>query len=327
MSVTWKPVPKMIVSTSRSLPSRGDDRRAADLARSPSVTTSTFGCVQRRVVVVGEQDALAAEAVAPASACARSSGSATCAAQVLRGDAARRVDAMRGFIAKPSTNSSRGPVDAAAHEPAGASGNARYSASLRARDRAVASAGTIHGGVRWKTCSCPTLRLDLRDELDRRRAGADDRDALAVERRGRGPSARSGRSCPRSVSRPGSRGSRLGSAARSPATSSVGREARRARSRRASGWPRSSQRAAGHLVAEADVRADAVALGAARAGTPRSPAGGEYVRLQSGLGANENEYRCDGHVARAAGIGVVAPRAADVARRARARRSRRSLPA
>ena len=43
MSVTWKPVPKMIVSTSRSLPSLGHDRVRPHLGQTASVTTSTFG--------------------------------------------------------------------------------------------------------------------------------------------------------------------------------------------------------------------------------------------------------------------------------------------
>ena len=38
-----------------------------------------------------------------------------------------------------------------------------------------------HGGVRWKTVELVHLRLDLRHELRRRRAGADDGDALAGE--------------------------------------------------------------------------------------------------------------------------------------------------
>lgn len=43
MSVTWKPVPKMIVSTSRSAPSRETTERSRTSA-TPSVITSTFGC-------------------------------------------------------------------------------------------------------------------------------------------------------------------------------------------------------------------------------------------------------------------------------------------
>jgi hypothetical protein len=39
----------------------------------------------------------------------------------------------------------------------------------------------IHGGVRWKYVHPADLGLDARDELDRRRAGADHRDALAGE--------------------------------------------------------------------------------------------------------------------------------------------------
>ena len=44
MSVTWKPVPNTIVSTSRSLPS-AVTIECGRTSRIPSVTTSTFGCV------------------------------------------------------------------------------------------------------------------------------------------------------------------------------------------------------------------------------------------------------------------------------------------
>ena len=43
MSATWKPVPKMIVSTSRSVPSAVTIERGADLADRASVTSSTLG--------------------------------------------------------------------------------------------------------------------------------------------------------------------------------------------------------------------------------------------------------------------------------------------
>ena len=42
MSVTWKPVPKMIVSTARSVPS-AVTIECARTSRMPSVTSSTFG--------------------------------------------------------------------------------------------------------------------------------------------------------------------------------------------------------------------------------------------------------------------------------------------
>ena len=42
-SVTWKPVPKMIVSTSRSVPSSATTECGRTSVR-PPVTTSTFGC-------------------------------------------------------------------------------------------------------------------------------------------------------------------------------------------------------------------------------------------------------------------------------------------
>ena len=43
MSVTWKPVPKMIVSTSRSVPSSATTE-CGRISVTPPVTTSTFGC-------------------------------------------------------------------------------------------------------------------------------------------------------------------------------------------------------------------------------------------------------------------------------------------
>ena len=59
MSVTWKPVPKMIVSTSCSTPS-AVTTPSGRISAMPSVTTSTLAR-RARVVVVGEQDALAAD--------------------------------------------------------------------------------------------------------------------------------------------------------------------------------------------------------------------------------------------------------------------------
>ncbi len=45
MSVTWKPVPKMIASTSRSVPSALTIERSRN-SRMPSVTSSTLGLVK-----------------------------------------------------------------------------------------------------------------------------------------------------------------------------------------------------------------------------------------------------------------------------------------
>jgi len=62
MSVTWKPVAKMIVSTSCSVPSARTTRPGPHLGQ-PGGDEVDVGLRQRRQVVVGDQDPLAADAV------------------------------------------------------------------------------------------------------------------------------------------------------------------------------------------------------------------------------------------------------------------------
>ena len=189
MSVTWKPVPKMIVSTSCSVPSPVTIE-CGRTSRMPSVHDLDVGLRERRVVVVGDQDALAAHRVVGREL----------RAQLGVGDL--RFEVLQRAI-RSSSHARRG-CETAKHEQL-----ARTSRSARAAIRAAAKrrygdslarcsegADAARDDPRRRALEDvqpPDLRLDLRHELDRRRAGADHGDALARRGRGRGPSARSGR--------------------------------------------------------------------------------------------------------------------------------------
>ena len=58
--MTWKPVATMIASTSRTVPSARDDRVRADLGDAVGDQVDVVAG-ERRVLVVGDQDALAAD--------------------------------------------------------------------------------------------------------------------------------------------------------------------------------------------------------------------------------------------------------------------------
>ena len=189
----------------------------------------------------------------------------------------------------------------------------------RAVQRAARSAvsgrsgrGMIHGGVRWKRCRRPTRGwicgtnwiAEAPVPITATRLPSRSWSWSQVRRvEGRRP---------RSARGPAGRGSTARSAGRSPSTSACAVERRRARSRGASAGRRRPSSRLEQLVAEADVRQDAVALARSRAGSPRSRAAARRCCVQSGLGANENEYRCEGTSQAQPGIAVVAPGAADV---------------
>ena len=163
---------------------------------------------------------------------------------------------------KPSTPARERQVDRAAR------GALRgREAAVQARSRALSARsarGKIHGGVRWKRWSCAT-RGDLGHELDRRRAGADHRDALAREVVVVVPVAPSGTRSPAKLSSPGISGI-AGSLSAPDAGDETWRvnepppEVSRRQQRR-----RLVPRGLEHLVAEADVRAQPEACRRSRA--------------------------------------------------------------
>ena len=176
-SVTWKPVPKMIVSTSRSVPSARDDRVRRAPRAMPSVTTSTLGCVERRVVVVGDQDALAADRVVGRDLARAAPGRGPACAMCRRASRCEALEQPR-LGRRSRARSPRAPSRCPRARPLGGREAAvdRCSARVIGRSRR----GMTHGGVRWKTVQLARPRgWMLRDELDGRRAGADDGDALA----------------------------------------------------------------------------------------------------------------------------------------------------
>ena len=187
----------------------------------PSVTTSTFGRAERRVVVVGEQDPLAADRVVRRQPSRAARG---------RGPGARRcqraeplVSSARGdgaASAKPSTSSSRAAVDRRRASARCSAGNAAVERALEPGQRPVAA----RHDPRRRALEDVQL-LDLRLDL-RARTGSPTRRCRSPRRARRSRSwswsqrAPSGRSCPRSASRPGMSGSlRLAAAAPAPATS------------------------------------------------------------------------------------------------------------
>ena len=183
----------------------------------------------------------------------------------------------------------------------------------------------IHGAVRWKTCSWPTFWLDPRHELDRRRARADDRDALAGQVVVVVPLRRSERACPRSARRP--RIARHGGMAQRPGR--VDDERRRERRRRdVSTCQRCCglvPRRAGQLVAEAQVRRAGRSARRSRAGTPRSPAGASTSA--STPGSARRRTSTGARARRTGSPGTCSPATSRRRRRrARARRSPRSRP-
>ena len=272
---------------------RGDDAVRADLRRCPSVTTSTFGCGERRIAVVGQQDPLAADRVVgrELARAARGRGPARRGA----GGRSRSASFMSfGLVREARARAARASSRRPRGRRAAAAGNAAVERALDAGDRPVAvrhdpRRRALEDGRGARPCGWISGTIWIAEA-----PVPIDRDALGRSGRGRGPSARSGTSRPRS---PRGRG-RRGSTARSA------RPARRRGRRRCSspcGGLERARRAASSshaapvdLAVEADVVARRRSARRSRAGSRGSRAAAEYVRVQSGLGANENEYRCDG---------------------------------
>ena len=175
MSVTWKPVPKMIVSTSRSVPSARHDRARADLADGVGDDLDVLA-PERRQVVVGDEHALAAHAVGRRELAAQL-GVADLAVQVAQREALAPAHDAR--VAEAEHEALARPVDARAHEQLGGRQRA-VQPPLPALQRAVRARHDPRRRA-LEEVQAPDARLDLRDELDRRGAGADHGHALAVE--------------------------------------------------------------------------------------------------------------------------------------------------
>ena len=253
MSVTWKPVPKMIVSTSRSVPSAVTIERVADLARSPSVTSSTFGLRERRVLVVARAGCACSRSRSRASASRAARGRAPALRRCLTRDPPRRA-CRRGGVRSADDERLARPVDRRRASRSCACGTRRKSA----RSARLMRRGR---GAARPTAACAGRRAAARRAAgSRARTGSPTRRCRSPRRarrpgRGRGPSAPSGTSCPRSVSRPGQvRDARLAQrrpGRRSSTSAVIGPcDGRRAASAAAS----SSHVGAVHLVVEAHVR-------------------------------------------------------------------------
>ena len=166
----------MIVSTSRWLPSA----RMIVLPRiasMPSVTSSTLGSRQRRIPVVGDQHALAAQPELRGELAAQL-GVLDLVAHVRAGDLLGAAHDLR-VLDEAQQEALAAPVDAAAHGLL-QERQRLVQAALEARRRPVAVGQDPRRGA-LEDVHLADLVGDPRDELDRRGAGADDRDALAGE--------------------------------------------------------------------------------------------------------------------------------------------------
>jgi hypothetical protein len=167
----------------------------------------------------------------------------------------------------------------------------------------------IHGAVRWKRCRRPTARLDPRDELDGRGARPDDSHALAAEVVVLVPCRRvEGRSLEALEAR--EVGDRRRAERPSPEHEHPGAQ-RAARGLQSPALGLLVPRRVEQLVAETDVGDDAVALRAGAQVGPDLRLRGEGARPLRVRGEGER-VQVRGHVAGAARVAVVAPRAADV---------------
>ena len=152
MSVTLKPVPKMIASTSRSVAVAGDDRVLAHLGDAVGDELDVVA-PERRIPLVRGQDPLAADRVAGLDL-APQLGVGDLAVHVLAGDPLddlhqpRLLDEAEHEQLATRSRCRRGRAAAAA----GSGGTGAR--SQREIGRSVW--GMIHGAVRWKTCICST---------------------------------------------------------------------------------------------------------------------------------------------------------------------------
>ena len=172
-SVTWKPVPKMIVSTSRSLPSSATTERGRTSVRPPGHDLDVR-LRQRRIPLVGRQDALAADAVVRRELLPQLRVLDLLAHVGHRDPLEQLPD---GAVAELEDEGLARPVDPRAHRELGRREEA-VERSLPALHRPVAMRDDP-GRRALEHVQLGHLRLDLGDELDRGGAGADHGHALA----------------------------------------------------------------------------------------------------------------------------------------------------
>ena len=265
-SVGRKPVPKMIASTGRSTPSSPTMPRGPDLGDAAGDDLDV-GLRERRDSSRRRAGCACSPSCSGGVRRARSAGSRTARHRWTR--ATSCIAPHRGRVAEEHRRSPRGTRRwraaraAAAAERAGTAGAARpaigrSSRGQHPRRRPLEDAEPPHRG------------LDRGNELDRRRAGADDGHATCPRGRSRGPSGRSGRRVPAKRSSPGSvgtTGALSGPEARTRTGASNGPRdvSMRQRARRVVPGRRP------HLVTEAEVRHHAEVVARTAAGSARSP--------------------------------------------------------
>ena len=190
----------------------------------------------------------------------------------------------------------------------------------RARGAARAARAACSGG---RCAGSPTARCAGRRRGGRRPAAPRGRSGSPRRRcrspppacrrgRRRGPSARSGRARPAKVSMPSMSGRRRLGQAAGAGDQACGRRPRRTSCGTRQTWAPSSQARVSSSVCE-DEPVERRRTARRRAGgRPGSPAAGSTTSSSRGCGAKENGVELARDVAAGAGVGVVAPGAADV---------------
>ena len=266
----------------------------------PSVTTSTLGAAERGQVVVGHQHALAAHAVARRQLAPQLGVGHL----VLRGGAGPGAGPSASRAGGGSrARSSRAPSRCPARMSSWAAGSARYSRRSQRLERPVGPRQDPRRRA-LEEVQPPDARLDLRDELDRRRARADHGHALAA-RSWSWSHVAEWKVVPSKRSRPGRSG--IDGSLRAPVPEHERLGGQRAlRGLEAPALDVLVPLGVEQLVAEADVRQDPVALARSRAGRPRSPAGARRcassrgsARRRTSTGARARRRRSRGRCCRA----------------------------
>ena len=151
MSATWKPVPKISASTSISRPSAGTTECSRTSSDAVGVQLDVVAR-ERRIPVVGGQDALAADGVV-GRRLRDQRGVAQPALAVLVADLLDQLHALR-LLDEAEHHQLAGGVNAAAQRSLQRRNPAEHGRSNCVTGRPLC--GMTHGGVRWKTCSCST---------------------------------------------------------------------------------------------------------------------------------------------------------------------------
>ena len=316
---TWKPVPRMIVSTSRSLPSAPTIERPRTSAI-PSLTTSTLGCAERRQVVVGDQDPLAAGQVVGRQLRAQL-GVGDLAAQVRLADLAqqrRQRDAEHRDRERLA-----GPVDRRAHRPlqrreAPVERRARRGVMRRSRR------GITHGARALEEVQLRDLAAGSGARTGSRSRRCRSRRRARRRGRGRGSRSPSERRCPRTRAARGSSGSFGSCSGPAPAIRTRARQRRRARSAAASAAPRRPSSAPSTSQPKRTCVEQPLVGGDPRAGRPGSPAAAR--RSSSSPGSARRRTSRRGSARRSDSPGRCSRARCRRRRRARSRMTKSSRP-